>query len=226
MRQRQITLILILGMLILAVPAFAAATDVVVRGEAKVSVAPDIGHIALAIETRGETAQDAQLENARLANQVIEAIKKLELAKKIETSNFSLYANYDYNTNTNVGYTASNQILVSTLNLDKLGTILDAAIAAGANRINYISFGLQDESAAFAEALTQAVGNAQNKALVIAKALGAEITGVKQVVETGANAIPLQYRGEKLMMAEATPIAAGNVEVMASVEAVFDVEVK
>lgn len=213
-------------MLMLASPSLAATTDVVVRGEARVSVTPDVGYIALAIETRGDTAQEAQLENAGLAHRVIEAIKELELAHKIETSNFSLYANYDYNTNTNLGYTASNQILVTTFKLEELGIILDAAIEAGANRINYINFGLQDDSAALAEALTQAVGNAQNKAVAIAKALGAEITRIKQIVEGGTNAIPLQYRGDRLMMAEATPIAAGDVEVVASVEAVFEAEVR
>ena len=81
----------------------------------------------------------------------------------------------------NTGYNVSNHVTVKINNLDNVGKVVDAAVSAGANDINNLSF-QNDVSQQLSDSLTtEAIQNGRHKAEVIAAALGRTLGPVKTV---------------------------------------------
>jgi uncharacterized protein YggE len=104
--------------------------------------------------------------------------------------------------------------------VDAVGAVVDAAVAAGANRVMGIQFEISDPDAAYHEALREAIARARAEAEVAASALG-ETLGPPLQVSTGGFQPPIPMV-RPMAMAEArdqasTPVAPGEVEVRASV---------
>ncbi len=51
------------------------------------------------------------------------------------------------------GYTVSNTVSITVRDLDKVGDIADAAMNAGANQFNNVSFAVEDEEAYYVKVL-------------------------------------------------------------------------
>ena len=60
-------------------------------------------------------------------------------------------------------YQAYNEILIETTQLEAVGTLIDLAVKAGANNINYINFELQESHQLVLQALKMATRQAQGK---------------------------------------------------------------
>lgn len=125
-----------------------------------------------------------------------------------------------------VGYRATNVVRVTVEDLARLGSVVDAAIAAGANEVRGISFGLQDELPHRIIALQRAVEAAAQKARAAASALGVRITEPLEVREQGGF---VPYRELDAGVARAglaadTPIEPGEIQIEASVEVQFGVD--
>jgi uncharacterized protein YggE len=106
--------------------------------------------------------------------------------------------------------------------LAKVGPVIDAGLAAGANNLDGVEFGLRDDGAARASALTEAVRSARGKAEALAAALRVRLVEIVEVAEGGvAISQPQPFRGRVMAMAAdamaATPVSAGQVGVDASV---------
>ena len=113
------------------------------------------------------------------------------------------------------GYRVANSVVVRTGELDRVGEVVDAAIAAGANEVQALQFGLRDDGPVRLRALAEATRRARATADVVAEALGREVARVVSVDEGGA-ASP--FPGKTMRFAEAsTPIEVGDVDVHASV---------
>ena len=92
------------------------------------------------------------------------------------------------------------------------GAVLDAALAAGANQIHGVQFGVKDNSAAKQAALKQAAVDAQGKAKAIAEAMGVDLGAVAYVQEQGVRVAPPMPMHHARMMASdagATPMQPG-----------------
>jgi len=70
-----------------------------------------------------------------------------------------------------VGYRASNTVSVRTDDLSLVAPVIDAALDAGANQLEGVSFGLQDDQVVKQQALRQAIEEAHGKADAMADAL-------------------------------------------------------
>src|SRR3954451_13049282 len=91
--------------------------------------------------------------------------------------------------------------------------LIDAATAAGANRVQRLVFTLKDEEAPQREALRNATVKAKAKAEDIAKALGVKLVRVLSVTENERSFRPLA-RAEPAMLAQQmapTAIESGSV---------------
>ncbi|GEN28826.1 hypothetical protein HVA01_24720 [Halovibrio variabilis] len=75
-------------------------------------------------------------------------------------------------------------ITVELTDLDQLGEVLDALIAAGVNALDGVQFDLQDRDAATDEALVKALEKAQHKANLMADSLDTELGHVQRIEET------------------------------------------
>ncbi|HSW35563.1 MAG TPA: SIMPL domain-containing protein [Candidatus Limnocylindrales bacterium] len=202
-------------------------------GEAEIKSAPDLAKISLAVETRYPTAVNAVEENARLASAVREALLAFGLAEEdIVTGSYQLYSYREWFEGQPAGeeepqaFHAINEIIVTTVKLDSVGEIIDTAVSAGANNINYISFEIDNPQELLLQALKKAAEQATMKAEAIADGSGENITGLHSIREERADYIPYRFQDEMLeekmgMGGAATPIAPGQVTVRAAVVAEF-----
>ncbi len=116
------------------------------------------------------------------------------------------------------GYTARNTVEVTTGDLPSVGTLIDAAMQAGANNIQRLEFTLKDRHAARAQALREAAARARADADTIANALGVKIVRVLSAEEEREAPIrPVMMGMARMEAAPATPIEPGKVEVRATV---------
>ncbi len=225
-------------MLIIPVAAFAADSDsatartIVVDGSGEARATPDTASLNLAIQTTGRTAAQASSANADLASKVVAALKaKLGDKGTISTGGYSLNPEYDQRPGRDkpsiIGYTAQNSITVETGQLDLVGELIDAAIGAGANSVNYLNFSLKNDADARAKAITIATKDAREQAQALADALGVKLGKIVRAT-TVSEAQPIRMERPMMAMAKMssapTPVEPGEISVPASVTLTYEIE--
>jgi len=188
-------------------------------GTAVVSVAPDLAHVDVSVFTQGATAQDASTANATQASTIIAALQALlGGGANIKTINYSLspvYNNPPSGQNpTIIGYSVSNTVEITLTDLSKIGRTIDTAIQSGANRVQGISFDLQDRNPPTAQALKTAAINARAQADAIAAGLNVHSGAVLHASEGVNTSTPIVGLGAA---APTTPVQTGLVVIQASV---------
>lgn len=199
-------------------------------GEAEVKAEPDLVKVGIGVQTRGSEAEAAVEENARLANAVIEALKGFGLSDdEIKTGSYSLYSYREWldgrpESEGVMIYQATNEIVVTTTRLEEVGEIIDLAVRAGANNINYINFELENPQELHGQALKLAVEQASMKADAIAESAGEKISGLYRIREERTEYMPFMAKAEMaadMGMGAPTPIMPDEVVVRAMVIAEF-----
>jgi uncharacterized protein len=208
-----------------------AARTIVVSGSGEASVPPDYAVLDFAIETHAQTAAEAAKRNAALATKVMDSLKsKLAGNGQISTGGYSLNPDYRQHPGednaTIIGYNAQNSIRVETGMLDLVGPLIDSAIAAGANRINYLNFTVKNNVKARSQAISAAAHDAQSQAQALAAALGVKLGSVlKASTEAEVRPIPMMRAMAVGMAANvSTPVEAGQVTVPANVTLTYAIE--
>ncbi len=204
---------------------------IVVIGEGKVVTSPDIVEAVFAVETQAKTAATAAAENARITNAVISNLKQYKSGKgQLFTLGYSIspiYGRDPGSTATKItGFRVLNSVKIITNKTDKTGDIIDAAITAGANRVNTLIFSISEREKYFLQALKMASLNAKKRAEAIADSLGIKLKNIEEasIVDTYHTPPMPQMR---TMVAEdriSTPILAGDVTVEAKIKIVFSIQ--
>lgn len=214
----------------------AAASDAMFRattlnlsayGETK--IAPDMATISLGVSTQAATAQEATAANARQMSAVMASLQKAGIAgKDIQTSNLSLNPQYRYQQDQApelIGYQASNQVTVTVHDLKKLGAAVDATVAAGANQVQGINFGLEDSTEAENAARLAAVKALAAKAELYAKATGHRVARLVTLSEGGTVSprppMPM-VAFAAARMKEDTSVAPGELTVRVDVSGLYE----
>jgi hypothetical protein len=126
------------------------------------------------------------------------------------------------------GYEARNSVTVTTGELNKVGTIIDAAAQAGSNEIAGIAFTLRQDRPARDRALSEATREAVSKAQVIAQALGGKVVRIIEVQEEGFQQrppVPILRAEAYAMKADvSTPIEVGSLDISSRVQLIAEVE--
>ena len=205
---------------------------IVVSGNGESAARPDLAYLSFAIETHAKTATDAASRNAALAQKITDALKaKLGDKGKVSTGGYSLSPDYEQHQGrqepTIIGYNAQNSITVQTPDMDMLGELIDTAIAAGANRMNYLNFTLKNDTKARADAIANASHEAQTQAQALASSLNVKLKRILTASTEGApRPIPME-RGMAYaasMAKVATPVEAGDITVSATVYLTYEIE--
>jgi uncharacterized protein len=156
-----------------------------VNGTGQAYLSPDIAYIYIGVHTEEDTAAEAVEANNAQTQQVIQALRDAGVAANdIRTTNFSIWPNQQYSPEgqpTGTRYVVDNSVFVTVRELDGLGDLLDAAIAAGANSINSIQFDVADKDEALVQAREEAVKDAREQAQQLADAAGMNLGEIQSI---------------------------------------------
>jgi hypothetical protein len=147
--------------------------------------------------------------------------------------NYNLYPRHEWNEDLKktelVGWQLDHALKVKTKDLEKVGRVVQAAVDAGVNNVERVSFGLskQRELESRDSALKNAAQNARQKADSLADSLGVSVRKVVSISESSFVIMPYdRYVGAEVMMAKgapAPPIQPSEVNVNAQVSVVFEI---
>ncbi len=206
---------------LVALPAFAqdALRTLTVTGRGTEVVTATLAEVTLGVEVRGRTAQEVQQEVARRANAVLAVLRGREVSQ-LQTAGLSLTPDYQFTENQRrfVGYIGRNSVSFR-LSSDRVGSLLDAAVQAGATTIDSIRFTAPETSLAAAQrtALQRATQDAQSQAQAVLSALNLQPRQVVSIQINQATPPPSPVRLAAPTMADSTPVVAGELEVAATV---------
>jgi len=189
-------------------------------GRGQVSLIPDMAVIRLGVELRGPDLEEVQVQNAKQSQALLEALGKMGISD-VNTFQYTIDKHFENVNDTPVqrGYTVRNIYEIRIHDTDKVGTVIDEAVRAGANAVDLISFEASDPERYYLQALNLAVDEAIGKAKSIAGELDIQIdpvpVSITEVSSMPISAMPLQREAAN------TPIIPGNITIEANINAEF-----
>lgn len=197
---------------------------ITVSGDGEARVDPDMATVRIGIQAQAKTAQEAQSQASATAQKIIDGVLKNGVDRKeIHTGSVSLYPIFSEQrpgqTTPPVitAYRAANTLEVRILDLKRVGNVVDSSVAAGANEIQGIEFGLRDDIAARQAALKDAVKKARAKAEAMAEALGVRLDSLAEAIEGSVQIAPMPMARFAVAGVSQTPVEPGQIGVTASV---------
>ena len=204
-------------------------TLLTINAEAHSTRIPDIATLSTGVVTQAADANTALRQNSEQMNKVVAAIKAAGIADRdVQTTGISINPQYRYAENqppTITGYQANNTLNVKVRDISKLGKVLDALVAVGANQVNGPNFEIDNPDEAYDEARVAAVKKAQARAELYAKALGLRVRRVVSINDGGGYTPPSpapMMRMAAMGAAADTPMSPGESSLNASVTIVFE----
>jgi uncharacterized protein len=226
-------------------------------GTSTTEVRPDQLSVTLGVETNGTTAQDAVSQNANMTAQVMAAVRGLGIDEnRIETSSYSVSPIYEYiqplqpcieiyppppgceTRQEIIGYRATNTVTVTldvpffrmvtpTVPDVNAGQVIDAAVGAGANRVDGVVFFISPnrQQEIRDTLITDAIANARQRANIAAEALQMTVSGVESAtinpIDFPVFSVGLQEGAAADSISAPTQILPGQQEVSTTVNVVF-----
>lgn len=233
--KRTLRLLLFTGLAVVLVacastPSESGAEVVTVVGYGRASGVPDISTIQLGVNIMDEDVGGAVAE----ANRVIERVKAAVMAKgiaeeDIQTTNYSVWPEDRYDPET--GFPSNQRVFrvdgmlsIKVREVDSIGDVLTAALEAGANNVNGISFGIEDTAQLEVEARAKALDNARERAQQLAQSLGVSLGNVLSISEGVVS--PAPYYGAEagfgLGGGGGAPVSPGQTMVSIQVQVSFE----
>jgi hypothetical protein len=213
-----------------ALQATAEGTLLAISSQAEARRVPDIAAISAGVVTQAADANAAMRQNAEQMTRVVAALRAAGIAERdVQTAGVNLNPQYRYAENQPpviTGYQAMNTVSATVRDIAKLGRILDALVATGANQVNGPSFDVDRKDEAYDEARRAALAKAGQRAEMYARTLGLKVRRIVSIDETGGNAMPrpMMRTEGKAMMADAasSPISPGENVLGVTLDVVFE----
>lgn len=203
-----------------------------VSGSGQAFGRPDLATVQIGVQSAGPDLGQTLAQNNQRADAILAALKALGIEDKdLQTSNFSIYPQRDYDPQTGqpkdtITYSVDNTLSVTVRDLNKLSSILSEAVAAGANQIYGISFGVADPAGLEAEARAKAMADARARAEQLAKAAGVTLGSPISISESFNVAPPVPIAFDRAVAAEAAaavPISTGQLQVSIQVNVAYEI---
>ena len=179
------------------VTSAAAANTVTSSGAGTTQAPPDTAEMSFGVTTMSSNAKTALEDASKAAAQIAAAVKKQGIADEdIQTQDVSVYPQTVDQDGKQVisGYQASLSVRVKVRDIAKLGEIISAANATGANSINGPMFTVDDPAPARAEAIDEAVADARKSAEAMAEAAGKSVGEVLSMSSSDVGMVPIDVR--------------------------------
>ena len=204
-----------------------------VSGSGLAYLVPDIAYIYVGVHTEKPSASEAMTENNAQTEKMIQALTDFGIdAKDIRTTNFSIWPmdKYDPASGLPTGektYSVDNTVYVTMRELDKLGSLLDTVVAAGANTVNSIQFDVADKTEAIKNARAEAVKDAAAQAQSLADAAGLTLGEIQSIGFYESQPYPV-YEGRggggADVAASTVPIQPGQLTFTVSVNVTYAIK--
>jgi uncharacterized protein len=196
-----------------------------VTGKSEIVTVPDEAQVSVGIESNASSVASAQNQTNIIINNITDAMDKLGVDKKdIQTQNYSVYPQYDYNEPGRpriTGYQVTTNLRITVRDFEKLNEVIDSSTSLGANQVGGINFSMSDEKRdeLTKQARKEAIEDAQEQAQELAGLAGIKLGKVINVYESPMYEPPMYYGGEARMdlavetkSAEPTQIQPGSTD--------------
>lgn len=204
-----------------------------VTGQGRIELKPDTATISLGISQLKESPAEAYAAMSADLTKIAGAVTAMGVKEdQIQTGVFNLNAEYNWTQDKGqvlMGYRATTTLNISTRELDKVASLVQTAVEAGANQLNGINFHVKDTEKLVEQALDMAVDDARAKADQVAGRLDAKVVRVLNV-SIQDNGMPI-YRamtdsvsGMAAEKAVAAPVYGGTTTFSTSVHVTFEIE--
>ena len=213
-------------------PGSSAVTGISVTGTGRATAEPDLVLLQLGIEVERSTVAAAREDAAASQQAILDALQANGVDEDdIQTVQLSVGTRYDYSSdNERVlrGYNVSNVVSITLRGVEGASAVIDAAIAAGGNSVivRDIAFAIEDPTELREAARRDAVEDARERASQLAEAAGIKLGRPISIVESGFT--PFQQRGDDDAAFDqadtATPIQAGELEILVRVNILYAIE--
>ena len=202
---------------------------IITSGEGQTRVTPDRAAVLVGVQNRAVSAAEAAADNARQQRAILDTIKALGVPPdQITTQNYSVSPEMRYDQTGSsprvTGYVVSNIVRVDLKRLDQVGSVIDAALAKGANQIAGVQFTVSNLAEVRRLALTDAVRNARADAEALARAAGGTLGALLEITSSSPPYRPFVSQVQVRTMSAAiaqpqSPIEPGEQVISASVTA-------
>jgi uncharacterized protein YggE len=232
-----LSILLITAVAMSACSAAAPAADfpgrtLSVSGSGKVTTTPDKVTISIGVQTQGDDVARAVAENNRLASAVQDAVVAAGVSPAdVQSSYFSVWNSPIYDPSGSptgeVTYYVDNTLTATMRDPSKLGAMLQAALNAGANNIQGISFGVSETKAFEDEARQKAMQDAVARAQMMATAAGIRLGKLTSISTSVSYPQQIPYYAYSQGMGGGgggePSISSGSAEIQASVNLVYEI---
>jgi hypothetical protein len=205
------------------------ARTITVSSTATVRAAPEEAVVDLGVRSESADGTEAFARNAKDMQAVLDALTTAGIAEKdIQTTDVSLQQRVaDRGTpNEQHLFVASNAVQVTIHDLSSVGSVIDAAVKAGADSVNDIEFQLANPNAIRTDALSQAVAGARTKADALAGAADAQVVRVVTITEQNYRAPVYQAQFAEAALGAAVPtpvVPPDSLQVSETVSVIWEI---
>ena len=207
--------------------------SVSVTGSGEVKAQPDMAYVTLGVEARRPTLAEARTEVNATVERVLALTRELKIEPKfVDSTRLQVQPDYRWDEKSSsqvlLGYVVSRQVDVELHDLDRLGTLLEKSVSAGANQVGGARLDSSRRKELERAALTQAVDDARLNADALARAAGARLGPVLSLSTTGTMPVPMYLERAKSVAAAPMADAAeqsyqsSEMKFMANVSAQFE----
>jgi uncharacterized protein len=204
-----------------------------VSGMGEVYLKPDVAYVTLGIRTQSDEAGSAVSENNSVADAIMAALQGKGIAESdIRTSSFNVYWNEEWQGEgvpMKRSYVVENMMEVTVKDFDDLGSVLDAALGAGANSVHNVRFDVLDKTEAAKVARELAVANAMAQAQQLADAAGITLGEIINLSTYGSGSVvdPQWGRGmgggASMEAAADVPVSGGQLTYQVEVNLIYEI---
>lgn len=209
-----------------AAPADGTLLSVSARGEA--TRVPDVASLSAGVVTQAADANAALRANAEEMRRVMAALDGAGIAERdIRTTGLNVSPQYrrgDGESPAISGYQASNTVSFKVRDVARLGEVMDALVAGGANQVYGPNFEIDQPDEVYDEARRAALAQARARADMYAGELGLRVLRIVSVSEGGGfmPPQPMMAMRASMDMAQSSPVSPGESTLTANLDVVFE----
>jgi uncharacterized protein YggE len=209
----------------------AGLRTVLVQGLGKLMTVPDQVRLSVQVNTRGGSASEAMSQASKKTSDILAVLKGYGIdPKDIQTSRVTVSAILDYQRNIQpppiIGYSGVNEftILFKGKLMDRVGEFLDKAVTLGVSSFGGLMYESSMQRELERDALKRAAADAQERADVLAKELGATLGRVMNISESVSSPAPMMRAAMMDAASAAAPVMTGELAISAQVTVSFELK--